>query len=124
MWDNLKIIYGGDDNVLNAKLESPRVNFGEMKMIEVENIVQYCTRIKEVVNTITRDNRKIEDETIISKDLRTLLPIYLIKVFVIQELRCTLGDNLTQEGIIDRLSTFEMSIFYNYTTNTIEYAFK
>lgn len=66
MWDKLKIIYGGDDNVSRAILESLRGKFDEMKMIEGENIVQYCSRIKEVSNAIRGANVKIEDETIIN----------------------------------------------------------
>ncbi len=45
----------------------------------------------------------------ISKVLRTLLPIYAMRVFVIQELRCTDGSNLTLEGLIGRITTFELS---------------
>lgn len=52
MWDKLKTLYGGNDNVLRAKSKSLRGKFNEMRMMEGENIVQYCTRIKEVVNVI------------------------------------------------------------------------
>ena len=77
MWDTLKSIYGGDKNVLRVKLESLRGKFEEMRMMEGENIVQYCERIKEVVNAIRRENGKIDDEIVINKVLRTLLPIYV-----------------------------------------------
>ena len=83
MWDKLKVIYGGDDNVLTAKSESLRGKFDEMTMTEGKNIVQYCTRIKEVVNVIIGSNGKIEDEIIINKVLRNLLPIYAIRVYAI-----------------------------------------
>ena len=53
-----------------------------------ENIAQYCSRIKEVVNAIRRENGTIDDETIIGKVLRTLRPIYAIKILAIQESRC------------------------------------
>lgn len=79
---------------------------------------------KVIINSIRGANGKIEDETIIRKVLRTLLPIYAIRVSTIQELRCTLGNALTLEGVIGRLTTFEMSNFDNYTPTTIEYAFK
>ena len=49
-----------------------------MRMMEGENIVQYCTRFKEVVKVIRGANGEIKDETMISKVLRTLLPIYAI----------------------------------------------
>ena len=80
--------------------------FYDTRMIEGENIVQCCTRVKEVVNVFWGENGTIEDEKVISKVLRTLLPIYAITVSIIQELRCTLGRNLTLEGVIGRLATF------------------
>ncbi len=95
MWDTLKTIYGGDDNVLRAKEESLRVKFDDMRMMEGENKVQYCTRVKEVVNAIQGANGEIKDETVISKVLKTQLPIYAIRVFEIQDLRCTPSKNLT-----------------------------
>jgi hypothetical protein len=124
MWDKLKTMYGGDDNVLRAKSKSLRGKFDDMRMMEGENIVQYYTRVKEIVNAIRSANGEIKDEIVISKVLRTLLPIYAIRVSTIQELRCTLGKNLTLEGIIGRLTTFEMSNFDNYTPAIIESAFK
>ena len=56
--------------------------------------------------------------------MRTLLPIYAIRFFAIQELRCTPGNTLTLEGVVGRLTTFEMSNFDNYTPTTIEFSFK
>ena len=82
-WDRLKTIYGGDDNVLRAKSESLRGKFDDMRMMEGENIVQYSTRVKEVVNAIHGANGEIKDEIVISKVLRTLLPIYTIRISTI-----------------------------------------
>ena len=58
------------------------------------------------------------------KVLRTLLPISTIRVFAIQELRCILGNNLTLEGLVGRLTTFELSNFDNYKPESLESAFK
>ena len=123
MWEKLKTIYGGDDNVLRAKLESLRGKFDDMRMMEGENIVQYYTRVKEVFNAIWSANGEINNDIMISKVLRTLLPINSIRFSIIQELRCTLGNNLTLEGVVGRLTTFEMSNFDNYTPTTIESSF-
>ena len=87
-----------------------------MRMMEGENIVQYCTRFKEVFNAIRGANGEIKDETMISKVLRTLLPIYSIRV-------STISNNLTLEGVIGRLTSFEMSNFDSYTPATIIFAF-
>ena len=95
MWDALNTIYGGDKNVQRAKSKSLRGKFDDMRMEEGENIAQYVARIKEVVNAIRGADGKIEDETVVNKVLRTLLPSYVIPISTIQELRCAPGSNLT-----------------------------
>ena len=52
MWTTLAKIYGGDKNVNRAKSKSLRGKFDDMRMLESENISQYCTRIKDVVNEL------------------------------------------------------------------------
>ena len=52
MWIKLKEMYGGDDNVRRAKVESIRGQFEQMKMREDENIAKYVERIKASVNAI------------------------------------------------------------------------
>ena len=56
--------------------------------------------------------------------LRTLLPIYVIRVSTIQELRCIPSSNLTLEGLVDRLTTFELSNFDNFKSENVESSFK
>ena len=47
-----------------------------------------------------------------------------LESLTIQELRCTPSNNLTLEGVVGRLITFEMSNFDNYMLATIESTFK
>ena len=88
MWIKLKEIYGGDENVMRAKEESLIGQFDQMKMREDENIAKYVERIKAIVNAIIASGGEIKEEIIISKVLRTLLPIYAIRVSSIKEIRC------------------------------------
>ena len=67
MWDGLATIYGGDTNILRAKVESLRGKFDDMRMEEGENIAQYVARIKEVVNAIRGATGKIDDDTMLRK---------------------------------------------------------
>ena len=60
----------------------------------------------------------------LSKVLRTLFPIYAIRMSTIQELRCMLGNDLTLESLVARLIAFELSNFDNYKLENIEFAFK
>ena len=95
-----------------------------MKMQEGETIIQYCARIKDVGNAIRESNGIIEGEIVINKVLRTLLPIYAIRVSVIQELRCIPGSDLTLEGLVGRPTTFELSNFDNFKSENVESTFK
>ena len=62
-------------------------------MQEGENFAQYFSRIKDFVNTwgmghfLRGFTGKIDDDIVLSKVLRILLPIYAIRVYEIQELR-------------------------------------
>ena len=93
-------------------------------MEEGENIAQYASRFKEVLSAIRSATGHLDDETIISKVLRTLLPIYDIRVLTVQELRWILGTKLTLEGIVGRLTAFELSNFDNYRPKNLESSFK
>ena len=62
-----------------------------MKMEEGETIAQCVARIKEVVSAIRGADGKIDDDIVLSKVLRTLLHVYAIRVYAIQELRCIPG---------------------------------
>ena len=77
MWDTLHTIYGGDKNVLRAKAKSLRGKFDDMRMQEGENIAQCCYRIKDVVNAIRGAPSTIDDDTVLRKVLRRLMPIYV-----------------------------------------------
>ena len=88
IWKALSDIYGGDQNVQRAKRESLRGKFDDIRMEESENSAQYASRMKEVVSAIRSLGGHLDDDTINSIFLRTLLPIYTIRVSAIQELRC------------------------------------
>ena len=124
MWDKLAQIHGGDKNVLRDEVKKLRGKFDDMRMKEGEIVAQNSSRIKEVVNAIRGVGGIIFDETIINKVLWTLLPIYAIRISTIQELRCILGNVLTLDSLIGRLTTFELSNFDNYSHVSIECSFK
>ena len=117
-------ISGGYKNILGAKFESLKRKFDDMRMQEGENIAQYCSRIKYVVNAIRGSTSTIDDVIVLSNILRALLHIYAIRVSVIQELRCILGNTLSLEGLVGRLTTFELSNFDNYKSESTESSFK
>ena len=79
-----------------------------MRMREDENIAKYVERIKASVSAIRAYGRKIEEETVISKVLRTLLPVYAIRVSAIQERRCEENHKINLNAIMGRLTAFEL----------------
>lgn len=126
MWTKLKDIYGGDENVTRDKVKSLRGHFYQMKMREHENIEKYVKRIKASVSAIKAYGQEIAEKTILSKVLRTLLPIYAIRVFFIQEMRCDPNCKMSLDALVGRLIAFELDNFDNYvfSSKVIESAFE
>ena len=88
--------------------KSLRGRFDDMKMTGGENISQYSNRIKEVVNAIRGEGGIIEEYIVVSKILRTLLPIYAIIIFAIHEMRSAPRSTLTLDSLIGNLTNFEL----------------
>ena len=95
-------------------------------MREDENIAKYVERVKAVASAIKASGGDITEETVISKVLITLLPIYAIRVSAIQERRCEANHNINLEAIVGRLTAFELHNFDNCVpaSKSIESAFE
>ena len=115
MWIKLKYIYGGDDNIKRAKVETLRVQFDQMKMREDENIAKYVERIKASVSAIKASRGDIDGKIVVRKVLRTRLPIYAIRVSTIPEMRCDPNSNITLDALVGRLPVFELDAYDNYS---------
>ncbi|GLJ05156.1 hypothetical protein SUGI_0012340 [Cryptomeria japonica] len=109
VWDALENIYGGDEHVKQAKEESLRGKFEDMWMDEGETIQQYFIRIKTIVGDIKSAGGKIDDSTVVSKVLRSLLPVCAIRVAAIQELRSIEKTKVSLDSIIAKLTTYELN---------------
>ena len=97
-----------------------------MRMREDENIAKYVKIIKASVSTIRASGGEIKEETIVSKVVRTLLPIYAIKVSAIQERICETNHKTTLDALVGRLITFELDNYDHYVpaSKNIEFAFE
>lgn len=109
VWDTLETIYGGDKHVKQAKEESLRGKFEDMRMVEGETIQQYGIRIKTMVGDIKSTGGTIDDATIVSNVLRSLLSVYAIRVVAIQELRSIDKTKVSLDSIIAKLTTYELN---------------
>ena len=114
MWNKLDDIYGGDDNVRRAKVESLRGQFDHMRMREDQNVAKYVERIKASVNATRASGGEIKEETVVTKILRTFLPIFSIRVSIIQEVICHSNNMICLDVLVRRLTVFELDNFDNY----------
>ena len=87
-------------------------------MREDSNIAKYVERIKESVSAIKASGGDIDGKIIVNKVLITLLPIYVIRVFVIQEMRCDPNSNITLDTLVGRLTLFELDNYDNYVPSS------
>ena len=71
IWDKLQNIYG-DSKVKEAKLQTYRGQFKQLKMKEYEDIAAYFLRVDETVNAIIGLGKEIEESIIVQKVLRSL----------------------------------------------------
>ncbi|GLJ11241.1 hypothetical protein SUGI_0148320 [Cryptomeria japonica] len=123
VWKKLEEIYSGDEYVKIAKEESLRGKFDDMCMAEGENIQQYGQMIKEIVGEIKSAGGKVEDATMVSKVLRTLLPVYTIQVAAIQELKSIDKTKVTLDSVIGKITVFELN-GYDGSAQKYEFAFR
>ena len=109
-----------------AKAKILRDQFDQMKMREDENIAKYVEGIKVIVSMIKSSRGDIDNKIVVSKVLRTLIPIYAIILSTIQEMRWDPNSNITLDALVGRLTTFELDNFDNYVpiSHNIESNFK
>jgi hypothetical protein len=72
IWNKLQNIYEGDTKVKEAKIQTYRSQFKQLKMKEDENIATYLFRVDEIVNVIIGLGEEIEESIIVQKVLRSL----------------------------------------------------
>jgi hypothetical protein len=85
IWDKLRNIYEGDTKVKEAKLQTYRGQFEQLKMKEDENIAAYFLRVDETVNAIIGLGEEIEESVIVQKVLRSLPMRFNPKISALEE---------------------------------------
>jgi hypothetical protein len=85
IWDKLRNIYEGDTKVKEAKLQTYRGQFEQLKMKEDENIAAYFLRFDETVNAIIGLGEEIEESVIVQKVLRSLPMRFNPKISTLEE---------------------------------------
>ena len=73
MWDKLISSYEGNEKVKDAKLQTYRLKFEQLKMNEDETVSKYFLRVEELVNAMKGLGEKIGEAPLVQKILRSLL---------------------------------------------------
>jgi hypothetical protein len=115
MWDKLISSYEDNDKVKDAKLQTYRVQFEQMKMKEDETIGKFFLRVEELVNAMKELGEKIEEPSLVQKILRSLPDRFNPKVSAIEEL----NDLKTLEfyKLLGKLTAYEMRIVKDKPTS-------
>ena len=72
IWDKLQGVYEGDKKIKEAKLQTYRTQFENIKMTENENVGAYLQRVNEVVTSIRGLGETLKDQVVVKKVLRSL----------------------------------------------------
>ena len=120
VWDKLQTTYEGDHKVKEAKLQTYRGQFEQLRMNEDEDIAAYILRVDQLVNTIRGLGEEVEETIVVRKILRTL-PKRFNKISALEE-RTDL-DTMTVDQLHGTLVAYEMRIEDEYTSRK-EAAFK
>jgi hypothetical protein len=86
MWDKLINSYEGNEKVKDAKLQTYRIEFEQLKMKEDETIGKCFLRIEEMVNAMKALGETIGEPSLVQKILRSLPDKFNPKVSTIEEL--------------------------------------
>ena len=84
MWDKLISSYEGNEKVKDAKLQTFRLKFEQLKMNEDETVSKYFLRVEELVNAMKGLGEKFEESILVQKILRSLLNKFNPKVSAIE----------------------------------------
>jgi hypothetical protein len=87
MWDKLISSYEGNEKVKDAKLQTYRLQFEQLKMKEDETVGKYFLGVEELVNAMKSIGERFEDIVLVQKFLRSFPDRFNPKVSAIEELK-------------------------------------
>jgi hypothetical protein len=108
MWDKLINSYEGNEKVKDAKLQTYRLKFEQLKMNEDETISKYFLRVEELVNAMKGLGEEFDDSLLVQKILRSLPDKFNPKVSAIEELNDL--KTLSIDQLLGTLTAYEMRI--------------
>jgi hypothetical protein len=115
MWDKLINSYEGNEKVKDAKLQTYRMQFEQLKMKEDETVGKYFLRVEEMVNAMKALGETIEEPSLVQKILRSLPDRFNPKVSAIEELNDL--KTLEFDQLLGTLTAYEMRIVKDKPTS-------
>jgi hypothetical protein len=115
MWDKLISSYEGNEKVKDAKLQTYRIQFEQLKMKEDETVGKYFLRVEEMVNAMKALGETIEEPSLVQKILRSLPDRFNPKVSAIEELNDL--KTLEFDQLLGTLTAYEMRIVKDKPTS-------
>ena len=70
MWDKLVSSYEGNEKLKDAKLQTYRLKFEQLKMNENENVSKYLLRIEETVNAMKGLGENTDEASLVHKNFK------------------------------------------------------
>jgi hypothetical protein len=108
MWEKLISSYEGNEKVKDAKLQTHRLRFEQLRMNEDENISKFFLRVDEMVNAMRGLGETIDDSLLVQKILRSLPERFNPKVSAIEEMSEL--KTLSLDQLLGALTAYEMRI--------------
>jgi hypothetical protein len=115
MWDKLINSYEGNEKVKDAKLQTYRIQFEQLKMKEDETVGKYFLRVEEMVNAMKALGETIGEPSLVQKILRSLPDRFNPKVSAIEELNDL--KTLQFDQLLGTLTAYEMRIIKDKPTS-------
>jgi hypothetical protein len=119
MWDKLISSYEGNEKVKDAKLQTHRLKFEQLKMNEDEIVSKYFLRVEDLMNSMKGLGEKIEEAFLVQKILRSLPDRFNPKVFAIEEMNDI--KTLSIDQLLGTLTAYEMRISKDKSTTREAY---
>ncbi len=108
MWDKIISSYEGNEKVKDAKLQTYRLKFEQLKMNEDEIVSKYFLRVEELVNAMKGLGEKIDEVPLVQNILRSLPDRFNLKVSAIEEMNDL--KTLSIDQLLGTLTAYEMRI--------------
>ena len=84
-WKALKDGYQGINQVKQVRIQTLKRDFENLKMKDDEKVTDYCVRVQTCVNKMKSLGEEIENEVVVKKVLRSLLPKWNSVAIIIEE---------------------------------------